>query len=502
MSAQTEYNELLAKLAEVNDLHKAAALLSWDQQTYMPPKGAKARGEQLATLSALAHRLFTKSQVGDTLQRLAEASAELSPDENKTVELTQWHYDRATRLPEAFVKECSETEAQAFEAWTVAKKNADFKTFQPHLEKLISQARRRADYYGYEGSPYNALLESFERGMTAEKIQPLFAEMAARLSDLTARILASPNQPKTDWLDDTEWAVDRQWDFSILILREMGYDFDAGRQDKSAHPFTTNFDLHDVRVTTRLHPKMLFSGFRSSVHEGGHALYEQGFLDADRRTPLAEAISLGIHESQSRMWENMIGCSRAFWTNYFPRLREHFPQELNDVTLDELVRAVNKVDRTLIRVEADEVTYGIHIVIRFEIELALLEGELEAADIPAAWNAKIKEYLGLDVPDDGVGCLQDVHWSYGAFGYFPTYALGNLYAAQMMPRIEKDLPQLWEQVGRGELLPLREWLRKNVHEVGSRKTAPELIASLTGRGLEAEPFLAYLEKKYGELYRL
>ena len=500
MSTEQLYETLRARLGEVIDLRMAAAVLQWDQEVFMPPKGAAARGRQLATLSALAHRLFTTEEMGKLLWELRDARDALSQDQAKLITETAYDYERARQLPEAFVERFAEEQSKAYEAWTRAREASDFAAFQPHLETMVELLRQKAEYHGYEGSPYNALLEDYERGMTVEALNDIFSALVPVQRDLVARIAAKEHAPP-DWLDQ-EWNEQAQWDFTLRVLKDMGYDFDAGRQDRSVHPFTTNFDMYDVRVTTRVHPRELFSCLTGSIHEGGHALYEQGFDEADRRGTLAQAPSLGIHESQSRMWENMIGRSLPFWQHYAPALRAAHPGQLGGVEAEDLHRAINHVAPALIRVEADECTYNLHVVLRYEIEVALIEGDLEVADLPGAWNEKIKQYLGLDVPDDKHGCLQDIHWSHGSMGYFPTYALGNLYAAQLFERILEDLPELWTQVGGGNFAPLLGWLRENIHRVGRRKTATEIVRDVTGEAPGHAAFLRYLEAKYGSIYGL
>lgn len=491
---------LKERVGQVRDVQAALGLLGWDQEVYMPPKAAPGRGQQLSTLSGIAHRMFTDPEVGELLTRLSEDST-LNADEAKLIEETQYDYARATKLPEDFVRKFSEERSKAYEAWVKAKDGNDFETFRPNLETIVELSKERADRLGYEGSPYNALLEDYERGMTAERLRPIFRELADRQSTLLQRIAASGRQPETAWLE-CEWDKDAQWEFTIRVLRDMGYDLEAGRQDVSVHPFTTVFGLYDVRVTTRINPKALFEGVLASVHEGGHALYEQGFLASDERTTLAEAISLGIHESQSRMWENLIGQSLPFWEHYGDTLRELFPENMRGVSNRDVYRAVNKVAPTLRRLDADECTYNLHIILRFELETALIEGDLKVADVPEAWRVKMKDYLGLDVPDDASGCLQDIHWSHGWLGYFPTYTLGNLYAAQFFDQIQKDLPGLWDDVRQGDFSTLLAWLRTHIHEVGRRMQAAELVREVTGKDPGSEAYLTYLETKYAALYEL
>lgn len=465
----------------------------------MPPKAATARGLQLATLSGIGHRMLTDSGIGDAIAELK--SADLDGDDALTLREIDHDYTLATKLPEDFVTTFAEDQSKAYQAWVEAREKSDFSVFQPHLERVVELLRQKADLLGYEGSPYNALVEEYERGMTAEQIRPIFAELADKQSDLVERIKNAPSQPDISWIDQ-DWDEDAQWDFTMEVLRDIGYDFDAGRQDKSVHPFTTNFDLYDVRVTTRIHKNEIFSGLTGSIHEGGHALYEQGFRPEDQRTILGQAASLGIHESQSRMWENMIGRSLPFWKHYASRIQSFYPGQMDGIGVDEIYKAINHVTPSLIRVEADECTYNLHIILRFEIEMGLIEGDVKVSEIPELWNAKLKEYLGLDVPSDADGCLQDIHWSHGSIGYFPTYALGNLYAAQLFEKIELDLPGLWSDVESGNFAPLLGWLREHVHQHGRRKFATEIVEDATGNAPASQPYLNYLETKYGALYGL
>ncbi len=489
----------LGKIAEVMDLRRAAAVLQWDQEVCMPPKGAEARGHQLATLAALEHRLFTAPEMVELVEALAADADVLMPDERAMVLETAHDQRRAMRLPEKLVQRFAEAQSRAYQAWVTARKESQFGQFLPHLAGLVALSREKADHFGYAESPYDALLDEFERGMTASRLRPIFDTLATRQSALVGRLCDAPSQPDTAWLD-RNWPEEAQLRFTEEVLRDMGYDFEAGRQDKSVHPFTTTFDVADVRVTTRVNPDDFLSAVFSSVHEGGHALYEQGLPAAHRRTPLADAPSLGMHESQSRLWENIIGRSLPFWTHYLPRLRALFHGMPPEVTPEWVWRAANRVEPSLIRVEADECTYNLHIIVRFEIEVALLEGSVEAEHVPELWNAKMRLYLGREVPDDAHGCLQDIHWSHGAFGYFPTYALGNLYAAQLMEKMAEDLPGLWEDVAGGQFSSVLGWLRKNIHVHGRAKTATELITEVTGKAPGPEAFLRYLEGKYSALY--
>ena len=493
------YAQLLDRLGEVVDIRHALALLQWDQEVLMPPKGAHARGLQLATLSGLEHRLFTGSETRGLVDALRGRTGDLSPEQAALVRETAHDLDRAVKIPESLVRLFAEAQSRAYEEWVEARRTSDFKRFQPHLKTMVDLCREKAEYLGYAESPYDALLDEYERGMTASKLRPIFDALAARQSALVARVAESPHHPDLSWLDQ-DWAEDAQIAFCEEVLGDMGYDFEAGRQDTSVHPFTTTFDVQDVRITTRVNRRDFLSALSSSVHEGGHALYEQGLPTDYRRTPIADAPSLGMHESQSRLWENIIGRSHPFFKRYLPRLRALFPGQLDDISPADLYRAANRVAPSLIRVDADECTYNLHVIVRFEVETALIEGSIRAEHVPELWNSKMRVYLGIDVPDDARGCLQDIHWSHGSFGYFPTYALGNLYSAQLMERARQDIPDLWGGVERGDFSALLQWMREKVHRHGRMKTAAEIVEAATGRPLSPEPFLKYLEEKYSVLY--
>ena len=496
---QSLYAQLVEKLGEVVDIRHALALLQWDQEVYMPPKGAFARGLQLATLSGLEHRLFTDTETRGLVDALRDHTDVLSPEQAALVRETAHDLDRAVKIPESLVRLFAEAQSRAYEEWVEARRASDFKRFQPHLKTMVDLSREKAEFLGYEESPYDALLDEYERGMTASKLRPIFDALAARQSALVARIAESPHHPDTSWLGQ-DWNEVTQIQFCEEVLRDMGYDFGAGRQDKSVHPFTTTFDVQDVRITTRVNPRDFLSALSSSVHEGGHALYEQGLPVDFRRTPLADAPSLGLHESQSRLWENIIGRSHHFFRHYLPRLQQLFPGQLDQVSSADLYRAANRVAPSLIRVDADECTYNLHVILRFEIETALIEGSIRPEHVPELWNSKMRVYLGVNVPDDAHGCLQDIHWSHGSFGYFPTYALGNLYSAQLMEQARKDIPDLWGGVERGDFFELLLWMRTYVHRHGRVKNAAEIIEAATGRPPSPEPFLRYLEEKYAVLY--
>ncbi len=498
MNLEERVLQLRTRLGEICDVSATVSMLHWDQQTYMPPKAGEGRGKQIATLSALRHRLFTSSEMTHLLESFRDDLENLPDDSRPLVEVTLYDFDRDAKLPEDFVQELAQSESNAFEAWVQAHERSEYSIFQPHLEKLVDLQKRKTDYLGFEGESYNALLEGYERGMTTERVSAVFQEIGHAQSELVQAI-SETEPPSYHWLAQV-WKQQNQWDFGMKVLSDIGYNFSSGRQDLSAHPFTTTFGPQDVRVTTRVHEDDLFSALMSTLHEGGHALYEQGFEEADERTFLAEAASLGIHESQSRMWENMIGRSLPFWEHYLLYFRQSFPGQLDSVDAIDVYKAINRVERSLIRVEADECTYNLHVILRFELEREMLSGNLKPRDLPEAWNAKIEKYLGIPVPDDANGCLQDVHWSSASFGYFPTYALGNLYAAQLFEKILEEIPDFWSHIESGDFKPLLSWLRDRVHRHGRRLTTPEIIQQATGSELESQPYINYLKNKYEPLY--
>jgi carboxypeptidase Taq len=494
---------LKGHLARVIDLRHAAGVLGWDQEVNMPEEGVGPRSNQLSTLASIAHEMFT----GDETAKLLEAAEDevegldYDSDEASMVRVTRRLYDQQTKIPTDLVIRESKATSQAFVAWRKAKESDDFPTFEPHLDELVEIQVEKAGHLGYEDHPYDALLDQFETGMTTAQVTALFNDLKEGLVPLVHEIA---EQPEVDdrFLTERVYDQQRQWEFTLLLLRDIGYDFKRGRQDKAPHPFTTEFGNSDVRVTTRLFDNNPQSAIFSTVHEGGHALYELGSPDKFERTPLAGGATLGIHESQSRLWENQVGRSTSFWRHYYPILRAFFPDQLGDVSLESFHRAINKVEPTLIRVEADEVTYNMHIFVRFELEQALVTGDLKVADVPEAWNAKYETYLGITPPSDAVGCLQDIHWSHGTIGYFPTYTLGNLMSAQIYSQALQQLPDLEQGYERAEFAPLLDWLRRRVHRHGTKFTAPELMDREFGVEISAQPLVSYLREKYTGLYHL
>ena len=509
MNVLSSFETLITKLIEIHHLRDAAALLSWDQETYMPSGGGQARAEQIATLQTLAHDKFVSSEIEglldpwidkDTGQIRNDVPSELAPPSRAFLRETWRDFSRAKKLPSTFVNQLERECSLAQQVWSEARKKNDFPSFLPNLRTLLTLKLEETQYLGYSDSPYDALLDTYEPGATVAQLKPLFATMRDRLVPLLQQVLNSSVKPNESLLTQP-YDTTRQLEFGRTVLEKMGYQFSHGRLDLSAHPFTTSFHPTDVRVTTRVFEKDMPSCLFSCIHEGGHGLYDQGLVPDYYGTPLAEPISLGIHESQSRLWENCVGRSRPFWQYFFPVLQQTFPKQLNQVPFDDFYRAINIVKPSLIRVEADELTYNLHIMVRFEIELDLIEGRVQIEDLPIIWNQKMKDYLGITPHHDAEGVLQDVHWSLGAFGYFPTYTLGNLYASMLYDQAVNNVPHLEESIARGNMLPLKEWLNENIHRWGRQYRSEELLLRLTNQPLSPEPFLSYLEKKFGELYQ-
>jgi len=486
---------LRERLATISDLGTAASVLAWDQQTYMPEGGVAGRAEQLATLSRLAHEML----VADETRSLMESVEEPEPGtvEAATLRLARREYERATKLPSDLVAEMSRTRAIAEPAWAAARASSDWSAFRPHLEKILPLTREAAEYLGYEEHPYDALLDLYEPGAKKARLQEMFDELKSGLVPMIRGISGEDRSgPLYGQFDEA-----RQEEFGKEVITAFGYDWERGRQDRAVHPFCISFGgPGDVRITTRFDPGWLSPALFATLHETGHAMYEQGVDPAYTRTPLSGGTSMGVHESQSRLWENLVGRSRGFWSFYYPKLRQTFPDALGDTDLEAFYRAVNDARPSEIRVEADELTYNLHILLRFELEVALLEESLSVADLPEAWNAKMEEYLGVTPKDDARGVLQDVHWAAGLFGYFPTYSIGNVLSVQFFEEAVRQRPEIQEGIARGEFGALRGWLRENVHRHGSRYYPDELVERVTGRPLETGPYLRYLREKFGELY--
>ncbi len=471
--------------------------MQWDQETYMPAKSADMRGKQLATMQELSHRLFTDPKFGDLMENLL-LKGELTETERKNVELSLYDHNKNKKLPGSFVRKLSEAVSKCFQAWISARKANSFLLFEEPLEILVKLKREEAEFLEYNEDPYDALLNDYERGLTVKKMDSMFSGLVPQLSIILEKI-KNCKQVDDGFLRQN-YAKDKQWQFGLELLNSMGFDFEAGRQDLSEHPFSISFHNQDVRITTRVDENDLGNMCWSCIHEGGHALYEQGLPSQEYGLPLGEACSYSIHESQSRLWENCIGRGLDFWKFFYPRLQQYFGEKLSTVKLAQFYNGINKVQPSLIRTEADEITYHFHVLIRYELEKKLIGGSLTVKEIPAWWNEQYEHYLGVTVPDDRKGCLQDVHWSHGSFGYFPTYSLGSLYAAQLFQTIENQLTELYTEITRGNTAPVLQWLRSNIHQYGRFYTAEELCIRTTGEGLNPKHFLSYLQKKYNVIY--
>lgn len=490
---ETALAELRALDREARLLEHTAAILSWDQETGMPEGAVEERSEQLALLQSLVHQRDADPRVGELLDQLDQLE-----ESDPFVREKRRQYEKQTRLPDRLVRELAETASRGQNVWVHARRDDDFASFAPWLEKLVAINREVADHLGYEETRYDALLDQYEPYATTAEVTRVFRELRQGLVPLVQRIGAA-EQVETDFLR-RGYPVDRQRAYSERLMNVLGYDLERGRLDLSAHPFTTTLGTSDVRITTRFDEHAPESGIFSTIHETGHALYELGTGKDLAGTLLAEGTSLGIHESQSRLWENMIGRSRPFWKAHLPALRELFPDQLGDVDPERFYRGINRVEPSLIRVEADEVTYSLHVILRFELEQALIAGDLPVAELPGAWREKMRDLLGIEPDTDAAGVLQDVHWSMGAFGYFPTYALGNLYAAQFLQVMEGEIPRMWETIAAGDTAPVLAWLRERIHRYGKVKSAGELIQEITGGPLKPEAFLDYLAAKYEDIY--
>ena len=496
-----ELRELRARLLEVNDLSMAAALLRWDQATYMPPGGAPARGRQLSTLSRIAHDRFTAPEFERALEA-AERRVDGFPADDvdaALVRLTRREFDRAVKVPSDFISEMNEHAATSYQVWTDARPKNDFAAVRPMVEKMLDLSRRLAGFFPGHDHPADPLIDEPDRGMTVASVRTLFGELRARLVPLVQAIAERP------LADDScvrhPAPRERQLAFGLEVIRRFGYDFDRGRQDMTPHPFMTKFSLGDVRITTRAREDEITDALFSTLHECGHALYEQGIDPSFEGTPLAEGASAGLHESQSRLWENLVGRSRPFWEYFYPRIQEAFPEALRGVSLDTFYRAINKVERSLVRTDADEVTYNLHVMLRFDLELQMLEGSLAVADLPKAWRERFEADFGIPVPDDRNGVMQDVHW-YGVRigGVFQGYTLGNILSAQLFEAAEQAHPTIRAEIAKGEFRTLHGWLRDKLYRHGSMFTPDELVQRVTGKAMSIDPYMRYLWGKYGPLY--
>jgi len=494
------FDQLKARLDDVQNITSAVALLGWDQQTYMPEHGAATRGDQMATLERIAHEMFTTPAMGQLFEQSAVelASADDASDDASLVRVAKRDYDLKTRVPASLIAELAHTTSLAHTDWIKARAENNYALFAPWLEKIIALKRQEADHIGYAENRYDALLNQYEYGTSTAEVTAIFDALKKDVVPLVTRIVEQKERANDSVLRRF-YDVKKQNDFSARVAHDFGYDFQRGRQDVAVHPFCEGMSRDDVRITTRFDPRFLQVALFGVLHETGHALYEQG-VGADLPHYLASGTSLGVHESQSRLWENVVGRSRGFWKHYFPQIQDVFPESLSDVDVETFYRAVNTSAPSFIRVEADEVTYSLHIMLRFEMEQELLSGTLGVADAPAAWNEKFKSYLGITPPTDTLGILQDVHWSIGLVGYFPTYALGSMLAAQLYEKAAHDVPSIPADIEHGQFASLLGWLRTNIHAHGRKFTPKELVQRALGEPLNARPYVQYLTSKYGDIY--
>jgi len=504
------FTELTRQVAEINDLLNALSVLTWDARTQMPVGGTQTRGHQLATLSGMARKMILSSELGQSLDGAKREVQGEAPDSIRvrTVEQVRQAVEVFSRIPAELVSSLAELKATAQAVWGQARAENDFARFQPYLEQMLGLNRQLAEAIGYAEHPYEALLGQYEPGMTTQSLKNLLEEIKTATLPLVQAI-AGQEPPRWDFLT-RDYPPDLQRSFALSIAQKFGYDLSRGRLDTSLHPFEISFTRQDVRITTRYRRDYLPMGLFGVLHETGHALYEQGVSPALTRSALTSDLlglyavggaSYGTHESQSRLWENLVGRSRVFWELHYPVLQSTFPAQLGDVDTEEFYRAVNRVTPSLIRVEADELTYNFHIMLRVELEMGLLEDKIAVRDLPEVWNAKVQEYLGLEVPDDSRGVLQDIHWSAGLFGSFPTYTIGNVMSAQFYAALEQA-DGLSEAVARGDYAALRAWLGDNIYQHGRRFSPAELLERSTGKSLTLKPYLHYLESKYRRLYGL
>jgi carboxypeptidase Taq len=491
------YEEYKTKMQKIADIRYSAAVLQWDQETYLPPKGNTIRGRQIATLTEFAHDSFTSDSTGKLLEELFHAPG-LDTRQKRNVELSLEDYIKNKKLPVAFVRKLSEAVNKSFHAWIDARKQNAFSVFQPFLHEVIELKKQEADLLGYTGHPYDALMNDYDKGLTVELTDKLFSDLHPKLSSLLNAIRQQP-QVDNGFLS-LHYPREKQWNFGISLLKAMHYDLEAGRQDISEHPFTTSFNSNDVRVTTRIDEHDLANMAWSCIHEGGHALYEQGLPDEEYGLPLGEYCSLSIHESQSRLWENCIGRSRPYWQHHYISLQQLFPGQLGNVSLDDFYKGINQVQPSLVRTEADELTYHFHVMIRYEIEKLLIEGSISSVDIPAYWNERYMKYLDVKVPDDKLGCLQDVHWSHGSFGYFATYSIGSLYAAQLDAAIRAQYPSLETEIANGNTEKVYQWLKQHIFKFGRYYNSGELCQLATGEPLNSRYFIDYATRKFNGIY--
>jgi carboxypeptidase Taq len=499
------YEELKSRLATIHDVRMSRAILGWDQHTKMPPRGGELRAEQLGTLDRIGHELFIDDETGRLLEELRGYEETLEPDSDEAclIRVTRRDYDKAKRLPPELRAEMTRAGAIALPAWVEAREKSDFSIFLPYLERNLELQHQYIECFKDMGfaSDYDVLLDDFDEGMTADTVRTVFDELKRELIPLIAEIEERSDRA-TDSSLHAEFPIEKQREFALQMVGRFGFDSESWRLDPTVHPFAMSAGTKDIRITTRYDETDLSVSLFATIHEFGHGFYESNVDEALERTPLASVTSMSLHESQSRMWENLVGRGLPAWQFFYPQLQETFPSQFGNVELDEYYGAINKVQPSLIRVEADEATYNLHIILRFEIEQEILSGELPLKDLPEVWNTRMREYLGVDVPDDAHGVLQDIHWSGGAIGYFPTYALGNVVSVQLWDKARAEIPDLDSQFERGEFGDLAGWLRENLHRHGRKFNSKEMLERIVAGPMDPGPYLRYLKDKLGEIYGL
>ena len=498
---KSTYQRLIAEIKQISLLGSCAGVLGWDKQTYMPKGGAGHRAEQLALLCGMIHERATAPQIGDWLSEIENSNLVSDPHSEPAVNVRELRrdYDRAIKLPQSLVEELARVATIAQQAWREAREKSDYALFQPHFTKILDLKHQEVNALNTGETPYDTLLDDYEPGETSENLTRVFSGLRDELVELVGAIAESGKKPDENILTRT-YPIDQQEAFGKAAAAQIGFNFDNGRLDITTHPFCSGIGPGDTRLTTRYNTHHFSESFFSIMHEAGHGIYDQGLNDEHYGTPMGDSISLGIHESQSRMWENFVGRSEAFWAHFYPKVQAAFPDALSDVFQRDFYAAINAVAPSYIRVEADEATYNLHIMLRFELEQALIDGGLKAEDIPGVWNETFEKYLGITPPDDAQGCLQDIHWSGGGIGYFPTYSLGNLYAAQFFEQARQEVGDLNAQFAEGVFEPLKNWLTEKIYSQGQRYRANELIEVVTGKPLSHEPLMRHLRAKYEPLY--
>ena len=496
---EQRFAELKQRLAEINDLSRAGSLLAWDQRVMMPPAGAEVRAEQLATVTSVVHERFTSPEIGRLLEELRphEESLPYDSDEASLIRVARRDFEKATRVPGDLRGELARAAAAGYAAWQEARARSDFEHLRPSLERNVELRHRYVECFAPYDDPYDPLLDDYESGMRAAEVTEVFDVLKPELKAIVADV--AEREPVEAGFLAGSFPVTEQRRFALRVLERFGFDPTFWRFDETAHPFASGMATTDIRLTSRYKPDH-FDGLFAAMHEWGHGIYERGVDPALERTPLARGVSMALHESQSRLWENLVGRSRPFWRFFYPQLQETFPAQFGGVEEEAFYRAVNRVEPSFIRVEADQVTYSLHIILRYELERELFSGGLDVRDLPEAWNARMADYLGVSVPDDAHGVLQDVHWSGGGFGYFPTYALGNVVSLQIWERLAQDVPDLEEQFARGEFGALADWLRRHLYRIGRKFTPNETLERVTGTGLDPGPYVRYLRHKVAEIY--